>query len=182
MRRRSLILGPLFALALAGCKTANVRSPESASVASPPVVSKAANPEPTPPPPPPAALSVARSVSPEARVLPDTRDYPTLDDMSGTIPPANLPRPLPGCPVDPVLNVLAGSRDPQQRQDALNTVALMLATGTARALRHGSGGGGHSRSHNVGSGIDEVLQTDDDQSSVSKQVRPPVLFTLGWKF
>jgi hypothetical protein len=114
--------------------------------------------------------------------MPDSPAYPAIDDAAIAYPPANLPKPLQSVPVDPVLSVLAGSRDTQQRQDALNTIALMLATGTARALRHGSGGGGHSRSHNVAGDIDEVLQTDDDQSSVSKQVRPPVLFTLGWKF
>jgi hypothetical protein len=189
MRGLSLYLS-LVPLVFAGCKTPGEKSAAAPStrtnvaatrvaVATPPAQS-----EPTPPPPPPEALAVARSVSPEASVTPDHASFAITEEVPAALPPATLPRPLQTCPVDPLLSVLAGSRDEQTQQDAMNVVALMLATGTIRALRSTAGGGSTGGMHrrNVASGIDDVIQTDDDQSAASKAVRPPVLFTLGWKY
>lgn len=188
MRRLSLYLS-LVPLVVAGCKSPEGEPVEWPSargkairVAHAPMATQPAQSEPAPPPPPPEALAVARSVSPEPYVASDRLSFSVAEEASALSPPANLPKPLQTCPVDPLLNVLSGSRDEQTQQDALNVVALMLATGTVHALRSSAGGGGGGTHRRVASSIDDVIQTDDDQSAASKQVRPPVLFTLGWKF
>jgi hypothetical protein len=182
----------LVPLVFAGCKASEKRAESSSDrdrvavrAASASEFTRPAESEPSPPPPPPEAMAVARSVSPEPSVVSDHPSFSVTDEVAATAPPASLPRQLQTCPVDPLLSVLSGSKDAQTQQDAMNVVALMLATGTVHALRSstGSGGGGggmHRR--NVANGIDDVIQTDDDQSAASKQMRPPVLFTLGWKY
>jgi hypothetical protein len=81
-----------------------------------------------------------------------------------------------------VLDFLAGNPDPQVRQDALSTLALIGATGAIQVLRQSNGNSSTSRGmHRLSGDFDDLLQ-DDDQSAVSKQRRPPFLFTLGCKF
>lgn len=171
MRRwpRSLWFG--LALGVAGCVN------HARPTAAPPPVAVRRTPTTQPEPPPDLASPVARSVSPDPPAFLES-PVPLLTDRPPLAPPSHLPRDLDTCPVDPLLGMLAGSKDEQTRQDAMNAIGLMLATGTAQALRRTGGGA----TRNVAGGIHDLLQTDDDQSSVSKSRRPPVLFTLGWKF
>lgn len=180
MRRLSRFAWSLLLVAPVGCKT-DFGNHTDALPARPSVVQ--AKPSTDLPPPPPVTPTVARSMIPDNPAPPTVppsalSEAPTVTDYQDSAFELVGSGTIQTCPVNPLVDVLNGSRDPQARQEALSALALMLATGTARALRS-SGGEPH---HRMASNIDDVLQTDDNQSSVSKQRRPPVLFTLGLKF
>jgi hypothetical protein len=170
IREIALIAWPLFALTSVGCQTPGGGvAPSSAAPARSETASKPA--ERASPP------IVARSACPEP-VLPAERAYEAPEELPEN-PIPTLPRDFLTCPVDPVLQVMRGNNAPDVQQNALMSLALMIATGTARALRTTDE---HPHTRHVGADIDELIQSDDDQSAVSKQRRPPYLFTLGWKF
>jgi hypothetical protein len=127
--------------------------------------------------------TTVRAAEPELPVSPVVLDQPPQANPATAMAYPVGPTPvIQSVPMEPVVSLFAGKADAQARQDAFSTLALMGATGAIHILKQSAGGSNPSRGAHKLSGDVEDLMQDDDQSSVSKQKRPPFLFTLEQKF
>jgi hypothetical protein len=185
MRSAVCIAGFLIALVPAGCSTTGGTGAASNRISSFTGVTPAENRK-------PPESTVVRAASPEPAAPEVPPAYPTsMDDQTARAPDIATPTnafvmpntQLQFIPVEPVFGLITGNPDPQVRQDAVSTIALMGATGAVHILRQANGSSPVPHGmRQISSGVDDLLQPDDDQAATSKQRRPPFMFSLGWKF
>ena len=101
-------------------------------------------------------------------------------DIVSRIQPSSVfvPGGLQTCPLNPLLELLAGNDCAQTHQDAFQTLGLMGLTGMVHMVRRGDDSGSNHALHHMADLTDDLLQPDEE-SQQTKRVQAP--FVFGWE-